>query len=197
VERVLPEVPIRQYVLSPSSELVGLLAARREALSALGRSFIDSIFRGIQSRNASGNLHCGAVVFVKPFTKALGVYPNFHALVLDGGYLEEDGDVAFVADLGPREDDLLAERQKRHHGARVSPVSARNRGGRLYSPRGCGRERRHEGRRGTEVGFAPRLRPEDQHVRLLQSERDNQNLLQADAWRCLWADQPGVPPWTP
>jgi hypothetical protein len=37
VKRVLPDVPIRQYVLSPPSEMVGLLAARGEAVSALGR----------------------------------------------------------------------------------------------------------------------------------------------------------------
>jgi hypothetical protein len=61
VERVLPEVAIRQYVLPPPSDLVGLLVARGEALSALGRILIDSIFRGIQSRNALGNLNCGVV----------------------------------------------------------------------------------------------------------------------------------------
>jgi hypothetical protein len=33
LERVSPEVPIRQYVLSPPSELVGLLAAREEVLA--------------------------------------------------------------------------------------------------------------------------------------------------------------------
>ena len=34
-ERVFPEVPIRQYVLSPPSELVGLLAAREDVLAAM------------------------------------------------------------------------------------------------------------------------------------------------------------------
>ncbi len=67
VERVLPDVPIRQYVLSPPSEMVGLLAAREEAVSALGRVFVESIFAGIQSR-AGDKLHCGCVVFVQRFT---------------------------------------------------------------------------------------------------------------------------------
>jgi hypothetical protein len=48
---VIPEVPIRQYVLSSPEELVGLLAERGEALSAIGRIFIDSLFQGIRCRN--------------------------------------------------------------------------------------------------------------------------------------------------
>ena len=75
VDRVLPDVPIRQYVLSPPSEMVGLLAARGEAVSALGRLFVESIVAGIQSR-AGDKLHCGCVVFVQRFTKALSVYPS-------------------------------------------------------------------------------------------------------------------------
>mgnify|MGYP006303302275 FL=1 len=42
VERVLPDVPIRQYVLSPPSEMVGLLAARGQAVSPLGRVLLVS-----------------------------------------------------------------------------------------------------------------------------------------------------------
>jgi hypothetical protein len=63
-------------------------AARGGALSALSRIFMASIFQEIQSRSAWGRLHCSSVVFVQRFTKALDVYPHFHALVLDGGYLQ-------------------------------------------------------------------------------------------------------------
>lgn len=43
VERVLPDVPIRQYVLSPSSEMVGQFAVRGEALSARGRTSMRAL----------------------------------------------------------------------------------------------------------------------------------------------------------
>ena len=108
VERVLPDVPIRQYVLSPPSEMVGLLAARGEALSAVSRIFIEAIFAGIRAR-AGEALHCGAVVFVQRFTKALGTYPHLHVLVLDGGYTElEDGNLEFQEDVPPSSTELRA-----------------------------------------------------------------------------------------
>jgi len=53
LSRVLPKVAVRQYVLSPPAELVGLLAARSEALSALVRCFIRAIFAGVRRRLAS------------------------------------------------------------------------------------------------------------------------------------------------
>ncbi|MBM4386029.1 MAG: transposase [Deltaproteobacteria bacterium] len=101
VERVLPSVAIRQYVLSPPSELVALLAARGETLSALSRLFVAAISAGIRAR-AGAKLSCGAVVVLQRFTKTLTVYPHLHVLVLDGGYLErEDETLDFVEDTGP------------------------------------------------------------------------------------------------
>jgi hypothetical protein len=110
VERVLPDVPIRQYVLSPPSELVGLLAARPEALSALNRLFTAAIFDGIRARlELDGARHCGAVTFVQRFTKTLSCYPHLHVLALDGGYAEaEDETLTFIEDPGPTLDDLRA-----------------------------------------------------------------------------------------
>ncbi len=59
VERVLPDVGIRQYVLSPPSEVVGLLAGRGEVLSTLSRIFVDAVFNGIRGRVGNDNLHAG------------------------------------------------------------------------------------------------------------------------------------------
>jgi hypothetical protein len=101
MERVFPEVPIRQYVLSPPSELVGLLAAREDVLAAMARVFVQSIFRG-QGARLGRAVHGGAVVFVQRFTKTLSVYPHLHVLALDGGYGEDDeGALEFHADPGP------------------------------------------------------------------------------------------------
>jgi hypothetical protein len=127
VERVLPDVPIRQYVLSPPSELVGLLAARGEALSALSRIFTEEIFESISRRLDLGKKpHCGAITFVQRFSKTLSCYPHLHVLVLDGGYVEtEDDGLEFTDDPGPLPVDIAAladkvlvrfERWLRRHG---------------------------------------------------------------------------------
>jgi hypothetical protein len=83
-ERVFPEVPIWQYVLSPPSELVGLLAAREDVLAAMARVFVQAIFRGQRERLGS-SVQGGAVVFVQRCTNTLPVYPHLHVLALDGG----------------------------------------------------------------------------------------------------------------
>ena len=95
MERVLPDVAVRQYVLSPPSELVALLAARGEVLSAFVQCFVSSIFRGIRSRLAGRHdtkLISGAIIFIQRFTKSLTVFPHAHVLVLDGAYGWAGGD---------------------------------------------------------------------------------------------------------
>jgi hypothetical protein len=122
LSRVLPKVAVRQYVLSPPAELVGLLAARKDALSALVRCFIRAIFAGVRRRLASASafgegLHPGAVVFVQRFTKALTVFPHVHVLVLDGAYAEvSEDELVFRDDLGPtaeKERDLASDVERR------------------------------------------------------------------------------------
>ncbi len=112
VERVFPHVPVRQYVLSPPAELVGLLASRGDALSALGRIFVRSVFESIARRvgkPAGLEPAGGAVSFVQRFTKALTVFPHFHVLGLDGAYVEDDdGELHFHEDPGPSSEDLRA-----------------------------------------------------------------------------------------
>ncbi len=85
VERVLPDVGIRQYVLSPPSEVVGLLAARGKVLSALSRILVNEVFGGIRRRIGNDNLNCGAVVCVQRFTKTISCYPHLHVLAVRGG----------------------------------------------------------------------------------------------------------------
>jgi hypothetical protein len=64
MERVFPEVPIRHYVLSPPSELVGLLAARENTWAAMARVFVHAIFRGQRAR-LGASVQSGAMVFVQ------------------------------------------------------------------------------------------------------------------------------------
>ena len=120
VERVLPHVGVRQYVLSPPAELVGLLAARPEVMSALIRIFDRCVFDAIARRvrrTDDERPKSGAVVLVQRFTKELRLFPHIHALVLDGGYVRDEDDVPiFLDDAGPSAQDiaLLEDAVHRH-----------------------------------------------------------------------------------
>ncbi len=108
VERVLPDVPIRQYVLSPPSELVGLLGARTEPLSALARVFVRCMFDAIGRRVDAGvAAYPGAVVVMQRLSKTLALFPHLHVLALDGAYVEVGDELEFRVDPGPTPDDLL------------------------------------------------------------------------------------------
>ena len=68
VDRVLPDVPLRQYVLSLPQELRMLAAFKPAVLGALGRLFVAAIFAHYRKRARSAGLprpQCGAVTFVQ------------------------------------------------------------------------------------------------------------------------------------
>lgn len=50
VKYLLPDLGIRQYFLCPPSEVVGLMAARGDVLSALSFIFVEAVFEGIRGR---------------------------------------------------------------------------------------------------------------------------------------------------
>ena len=73
---VFPDAPVRQWVLSPPSELVPLLAVRPKVLSAFVQSFVDGVSAEMKARaGGGGGLHTGAVAFIQRFTKTLGPVP--------------------------------------------------------------------------------------------------------------------------
>ena len=74
---VFPDAPVRQWVLSPPSELVPLLAVRPKVLTAFLQSFVDAVSAEMNARSYSScgeSLHTGAVAFIQRFTKTLGLY---------------------------------------------------------------------------------------------------------------------------
>jgi hypothetical protein len=50
VERVLPDVPLRQYVLTLPYELRRLAAFKADVLTAVGRIFVEAIFASYRAR---------------------------------------------------------------------------------------------------------------------------------------------------
>ncbi len=90
VDRVLPEAPVRQYVLSLPFTLRYRLGYDAELTAAVLRIFVRRVFASLRRRarrsRSSNDPVCGAVTFVQRFGGALNLNVHFHTLVLDGVY---------------------------------------------------------------------------------------------------------------
>ena len=87
VDRVIPDVPVRQWVLSPPHALRYRVAYDSPLLAALIRIFIRTIFSSLRRRARDCGIprgHCGAVAFIQRFASSLNLHPHVHVLVLDG-----------------------------------------------------------------------------------------------------------------
>jgi hypothetical protein len=110
VDRVLPDVPVRQYVLSLPFDLRRLAAFDPEVLTAFGRTFVDTIFASYRARAKRAGLedmHCGAINFVQRFGGSLNLNVHFHVVVLDGVFaLEPEPGVVSHPARPPMRDEL-------------------------------------------------------------------------------------------
>ena len=91
VDRVLPEVPIRQWVLTLPYPLRYRCAWNARLTSEVLRAFLRALFSD-QRRRARALYgirkgQCGSVTFLQRFGSALNLTPHFHTLVLDGVYV--------------------------------------------------------------------------------------------------------------
>jgi hypothetical protein len=90
VDYVLPEVPVRQWVLTLPYPLRSRCAWNARLTSEVLRCFLRAVFAD-QRRRAKRDLGirrggCGSVTFIQRFGSALNLTPHFHTLVLDGVY---------------------------------------------------------------------------------------------------------------
>ena len=94
VDRVLPKVPVRQWVLSLPFALRYRLAydARlvRDVLHIFVQVVSASLRRRARNHRGVGKAQCGAVTFVQRFGGALNLNVHFHTLVLDGVYAADE-----------------------------------------------------------------------------------------------------------
>ena len=87
VDRVIPHVAVRQWVLSLPYPLRYRLAYDAGMVTALLDVFLKAVFGHLRSRATGYGIEqaqCGAVTFVQRFGSALNCNLHFHALVLDG-----------------------------------------------------------------------------------------------------------------
>jgi hypothetical protein len=93
VERVLPEAPVRQWVLSLPFSLRYRLAYDAPLSSAVLGIFVRAVFASLRRRARThwklARSECGAVTFVQRFGDALNLNLHFHSLVLDGVYARD------------------------------------------------------------------------------------------------------------
>ncbi len=120
VDRVFPEAPVRQWVLSLPFSLRYLLACNAGLVREVLQIFVRAVFASIRRRAgfpaSSRRARCGAVTFVQRFGDALNLNVHFHTLALDGIYVaDNDGKLAFrrVGPPGDAEVARVAERVSR------------------------------------------------------------------------------------
>ncbi|WP_437797050.1 hypothetical protein [Sorangium sp. So ce693] len=112
VDRVLPDVPVRQWVLTTPFAVRRLLALRPDALTAAGRIFVEELGRWQKQKateRATPGGETGSVTFVQRFDSTLGSFVHFHVVALDGVFTRQDGpEVVFHEGPAPSRDDIAA-----------------------------------------------------------------------------------------
>jgi cell division septation protein DedD len=113
-DRVLPEVPIRQWVLSVPFALRRVLARDPAALTLVSRAFWEELRRWLReaSHLTPGDderIETGAITFVQRFGGSLNLNVHLHVVVADGVWrCTTDGrSPSFVPTPPPTRDDLL------------------------------------------------------------------------------------------
>jgi len=128
VDRVIPPVPVRQWVISVPKRLRGFLADRPQAVAALTRIFLSEIERLLCAERllceaaggscgddapAAPRPRPGAVSFLHRFGSAINRHVHLHACVTDGVFMPTgDGPPAFLPSRPINQADLAALAEK-------------------------------------------------------------------------------------
>ena len=104
VDRVLPQVPMRQWVLSVPHGLRYRMAYDADLLSRVMRIFSRVVFQSMRKRASECGIprgQCGAVTFVQRFGSALNLHPHGHMICTDGVYAALPGESPRFYPLAP------------------------------------------------------------------------------------------------
>lgn len=108
VDRVFPEAPVRQWVLTLPVALRYRMAFDAALTGEVLRAFVRALFasfrRRVRRRRKARFLQCGAITFVQRFGDALNLNVHFHVLALDGAFDADDPARARFLVLPPPED---------------------------------------------------------------------------------------------
>ena len=111
VDHVIPDVPVRQWVLSLPHRIRYRLGYDPKLLAGVRWVFMYAVQSWVKRRMrdlGAADGRTGGVVCVQRFDSALRLDPHLHALVLDGVYtgLERDGEVVFHPLPMPSDEDI-------------------------------------------------------------------------------------------
>jgi hypothetical protein len=111
IDRVFPEVRIRQWVLSLPYTLRFLLAYDSNLVSAIFHIFVQAVFASLRRRTKitgkGKQPKCGAVIFIQRFGDALALHLHFHMLAFDGVYAENaEALIVFHPDAPPSDKEM-------------------------------------------------------------------------------------------
>jgi hypothetical protein len=90
VDRVLPNVPVRQWVLSLPWELRGLAAMKPGVIGAMDRIFAEEVARLTRRLAGVDGAQTGSVGCPQSFGGSLNVHPHLHTLCVDGVFEKTD-----------------------------------------------------------------------------------------------------------
>lgn len=110
VDRVLPEAPYRQFVLTFPRPLLFLLSVDRAFMTRMLGAYLKTLFAWQRWRGRKAGIQdgqTGAVTFVQRFSSALSIFPHLHSLVPDGLLVAAPGQrLAFVQLPPPTDQDI-------------------------------------------------------------------------------------------
>ena len=111
LDHVLPDVPVRQWVLSLPHEIRYRIAFDPKLQSEVRGVFMRAVQSWIKRRMRDFGFpggRTGGVACVQRFGSALRLDPHIHALVLDGVYigLEDGGEATFHPLPKPSDEDI-------------------------------------------------------------------------------------------
>ncbi len=106
VERVLPDAPLRQWVVTFPQPLPRLLGWRPELLQRVLADLARVLESDLRRRTGVQSGKIGMVSFVQNFTSDLRCFVHIHAVLVDGVFAEADGALRFVEAPVPRQSDL-------------------------------------------------------------------------------------------
>ena len=108
VERVLPRVRLRQWVLTLPQPLPRLLAWRPELLARVLAALSRTLQSDLQLRSGAADGQSGLVAFVQTCTSDLRLFVHVHALVPDGVFVATANGTQFVSAPPPTQVSLQA-----------------------------------------------------------------------------------------
>jgi Putative transposase/Transposase zinc-binding domain len=108
VDEVIPEVPVRQWVLSFPIPLRLMYAAQPELLTSVLAIVHREITRFLRRQAGFKDAQTGAVTLIQRFGSAGNVNVHLHGLVLDGVYRRTEAGLVFHAVTAPTPEELDA-----------------------------------------------------------------------------------------